>query len=159
MINLNNIILKKKEIEYSLKEHIVFEKVSNIKEGVNHFKDYIIYKDKISYKVYDRICDHNGGRLITKPDQKIICPLHGWQFDAKSGKYLNNKCKKNKLESSVEKDLLKIKINKKIPKFRNYKNNNSTKVTFLNHACLVVETENLKFATDPWILGPAFSHK
>ena len=156
MINLNNITFKKRKIEYSFKEDILIEKISNIKNGINHFKDYIIYKNKSNYKVYDRICDHNGGRLISKPDQKIICPLHGWQFDPKSGKYLNNKCKKSQLKSFVEKDFLKIKINKKFPKFKTYKNNNSTKVTFLNHACLVVETKNLKFATDPWILGPAF---
>ena len=156
MINLNNITFKKRKIEYSFKEDILIEKISNIKNGINHFKDYIIYKNKGNYKGYDRICDHNGGRLISKPDQKIICPLHGWQFDPKSGKYLNNKCKKSQLKSFVEKDFLKIKINKKFPKFKTYKNNNSTKVTFLNHACLVVETKNLKFATDPWILGPAF---
>tara|TARA_Y100000590_G_scaffold468304_1_gene650597 strand:+ start:9418 stop:11079 length:1662 start_codon:yes stop_codon:yes gene_type:complete len=132
------------------------ENISNLQEGTNHFKDYIIFKNKEHFRIYDRICDHNGGKLITKPDKKIICPLHGWQFDPKSGRYLNNKCEKKQLKFIIEKNLLKISLNRKVPKFKSYKNDKSTKITFLNHACLLVETDELKFATDPWILGPAF---
>ena len=27
---------------------------------------------------------------------------------------------------------------------------------FINHACLVISTEDIMFATDPWLFGPAF---
>ena len=33
----------------------------------------------------------------------------------------------------------------------------TVKITLLSHACLLVETPNVKFATDPWIVGPAFA--
>ena len=85
-MKLNNNIYKKKIINFKFSEKIMVENISNLQEGTNHFKDYIIFKNKEHFRIYDRICDHNGGKLITKPDKKIICPLHGWQFDPKSGR-------------------------------------------------------------------------
>ena len=33
----------------------------------------------------------------------------------------------------------------------------TVKITLLSHACLLIETPDIKFATDPWIVGPAFA--
>ena len=31
------------------------------------------------------------------------------------------------------------------------------KISFISHACLIIETEDFSFATDPWIIGFAFA--
>lgn len=148
---------EKKQINYEYSRKIVEENIGNIQDGVNHLKDFIIFKDKKNLKIYDRICNHNGGRLISKPDKKIICPLHNWEFNPVSGKYLNNKCEKKSLEFEIIKEKIKVQLKRKFPKFSQSDFPKKTKITFLNHACLVVETGNIRFATDPWLFGPAFS--
>ena len=47
----------------------------DLKNGLNSFDDIIILKNEKNYKVYDRICNHAGGKLINK-DNRIICPIH-----------------------------------------------------------------------------------
>ena len=37
---------------------------SEIKDGINCYENFFIYKKEDKYLAYDRICDHNGGRLI-----------------------------------------------------------------------------------------------
>lgn len=154
---IKNYSFQKKPISYTYKKKIIEENFSNLNDGVNHLKDLIIFKEKNKIKIYDRICNHNGGRLISKADKKIVCPLHNWQFNPESGKYLNNKCEKKSLEFELDRDQLKIKLNIKTPIFSQSELTKKTKITFLNHACLIIETESIKFATDPWLFGPAFS--
>ena len=41
--------------------------------------NYIIFKNKKNYQIFDRKCDHAGGKIISK-NLKNICPMHGWEF-------------------------------------------------------------------------------
>ena len=89
------------KIKYDTSDNISKIDLNDLKNGINNLDNFIIYKNRSQIDIYNRVCDHNGGKLITKPDKKIICPLHGWQFDPKSGRYLNNKCEKKQLKFSV----------------------------------------------------------
>ncbi len=156
-MKINQFKFEKKKINYIFSNKIFKEDIRNLNEGVNHLPNYIIFKNGKNFKVYDRICNHNGGRLITKTNKEIVCPLHGWRFDPINGKYLNNNCKKQQLPFEIIKNFLHIKVSNKLPEFMQWNVQKRTEISFINHACLYVETDDLKFATDPWIIGPAFS--
>ena len=155
-MKINQFIFKKKKINYIFSNKIFKEDIFKLNEGINHLSNYIIFKNGKNFKVYDRICNHNGGRLISKSNNEIVCPLHGWKFDPINGKYLNNNCKKQQLPFEIIKNHLHIKVSTKLPEFIKWDTQKKTKLSFINHACLHVETDDLKFATDPWIIGPAF---
>ena len=60
--------------------------LKELKSGVNCLDDYIILNQGDTFKIYDRVCDHNGGKIISK-DGKHICPMHRWEFDPLKGIY------------------------------------------------------------------------
>ena len=130
-----------------------------LQDGVNTLNDFIVWRQKDTIKVYDRICDHNGGRLITNQG-RTTCPLHGWEFDPKSGDYLNIKCHKTPLYDGPihPNGNLSVPLKSLQRKLENFKSNVEFKIRFLNHACLVIDCGEIKFATDPWIFGSAFSN-
>ena len=127
----------------------------DIKEGINFHKDYIIKLKKNEITVYDRNCDHLGGKIISKNDQHI-CPLHGWKFYPETGKYENgiNKEKKN---FELTNNKIVIKENKLFPEISKFDTNEKIKFRFFNHAFFQIESKDIKFAADPWAIGPAFN--
>ena len=153
----NTFYRKNSEFVTSTNHTDVYE--TKLQDGVNMLNDFIVWRQKDTIKVYDRICDHNGGRLITNQG-RTTCPLHGWEFDPKSGDYLNIKCHKTPLydgpihpHGSVSVPLKSLQR-----KLENFKSNVEFKIRFLNHACMVIDCGEIKFATDPWIFGSAFSN-
>ena len=54
------------KINYSLKSEEVEIDLELINEGVNFTDEFIIFKKQNDLSVYDRICDYNSGRLISK---------------------------------------------------------------------------------------------
>ena len=90
-----NFSKKGKLINHSAEEKKIKIKIEDIIEGINTFPDFFIKKEKgkIIY-IIDRICDHNGGKLIFKKNLDI-CPLHGWELNLSSLKYNQSvDCKK-----------------------------------------------------------------
>ena len=79
-------LIKKKELKISLNE---------LKSGINFFESFIIYQDNKSLKIYDRKCDHAGGKIISK-NGNAICPIHMWKFNPATGFYDNGVKKKEK---------------------------------------------------------------
>ena len=53
--------------------------INELNQGVNLFDDYFVHKKNNEIKIFDRTCDHAGGKLIHR-DNKIICPMHDWEF-------------------------------------------------------------------------------
>ena len=125
---------------------------------MNSFDDIIILKNGKNYKVYDRICNHAGGKLINK-DNRIICPIHMWEFKPEEGVYKNG-IKKKQIKFKVSNDKLIIYLVRQIPQIKKKinLNNHLIKIRYFNHAFLIVEGPNFKFATDPWAIGPAFAN-
>lgn len=134
----------------------------NLNEGVNHLEHFIIFIDKKKPNgrmvIYDRICDHKGAKLISQKN-KIICPLHNWQLNPITGKYCNVNVKKKPLYDGIIRKKINLETKIQVKKInQKFKSNPTVKIRWLNHACLVFQTKKFKIATDPWIIGPAFSN-
>ena len=144
-----------KELTY--KSHIpnLDIEINKIDEGLNLFENIIILRKSNNFKIYDRVCDHAGGKLIYKED-KLICPVHNWEFNPLDGLYKNGVSKKE-VKFKIEKNLLKVNLPKMTPIITNQNKDCRVNIRFFNHAFLIVESDNIKFATDPWALGPAFN--
>jgi len=150
---------KNKKAEFISK--FSYEEISekHLVDGVNMFENTMVWRQNKQLKIYDRLCDHNGGRLISNQG-KTVCPLHGWEFNPKSGSYLNVNCTKEPIYvGEVESgELLQVPIETKKRALENFNRNVDFEIRFLNHACLLFSLGGLKFATDPWIFGSAFSN-
>jgi CMP-N-acetylneuraminate monooxygenase len=144
------------KINYLLKKsHTKFD-LEQIRDGENYFDEFIIYKDKKKIKVYDRVCNHAGGKIITKRGENI-CPIHNWKFNPKTGLYLNG-VKKREHDFSISKNFLKLERIKLTPSIKKlYTQKSKLSIRFFNHAFLSVLGEGYSFATDPWAIGPAFN--
>jgi CMP-N-acetylneuraminate monooxygenase len=149
-----------KNVNFKLKKISIPLRLDTLNNGINNFENFIIYVDSLSgrMKIYDRICDHNGGRLISKQN-KIVCPLHNWQFNPITGEYVNIGYKKKPLYSGKIKKKLNLDICTNLRQINEQFNTNpEIKIRWINHACLIFQVENFKIATDPWLIGPAFSN-
>ncbi|MDB2369505.1 MBL fold metallo-hydrolase [Planktomarina temperata] len=130
---------------------------SNLENGITQLEHFVVLKEDNRLVIYDRLCDHNAGQLITKGDE-IVCPMHGWRLDPRTGQYLNvQQTKKPVYDGLIPNDgtvnLQICKPNRILPKFEK---NLDVNIRFLNHACLIIESGTTKFAIDPWLLGSAF---
>ena len=128
-------------------------------DGVNSLDNFIILKSDDKFTIYDRNCDHMGGKIITR-NNIHECPVHKWRFDALKGKYTNGFKKKRIKDFEIKNKKIIVrekKITPTITQIINKNNKGRVKIRFINHACLTVEAEDFKFATDPWAIGPAFN--
>jgi CMP-N-acetylneuraminate monooxygenase len=137
-----------------VKKNILKVKLKDLQQGINHLNDYIIvFEEEI--KIYNRKCDHQGGRLVLKSNE-IICPLHGWKFDALKGTYSNG-FKKKTISYKILNNEIIIEDYKIYPEIFKINQKKTTNVRFFNHAFLKIYGENFSFVTDPWAFGPAFN--
>ena len=143
------------KLEYKTKTQNVNIDLELIKDGVNFTEEFIILKKNDQLSVYDRICDHNSGKLISK-NGKTFCPMHNWEFNPETGKYKNGLIKKKK-NFKIFNNKISVIEKKFFPEIKNVNKNIDLKVRYINHAFLIIENKNFKFATDPWALGPAFN--
>ena len=143
------------KIDYKVNSEIIKLELANIVEGVNFTEEFIIFKEKEKLSIYDRICDHNSGRLISK-EGKTFCPMHNWEFVPKTGTYKNGLVKKKK-EYEINNNKILVSNKNFQPEIKSVDKSIDVKVRYINHAFLIIESDNFKFATDPWALGPAFN--
>ena len=130
--------------------------LNKLSEGTNLFENFIIFKNKKRFKIYNRICDHAGGKIISK-NGETICPVHQWKFNPGTGFYQNG-IKKKELNFSINNNIIEIEILKLKPKIVNFSNkNHNTKIRFFNHAFLKFFGKDFSFSVDPWAIGPAFN--
>ena len=98
------------KIKYKVQTNKVKIDLDDLKDDINFTEEFIIYKNKDKFNIYDRICDHNSGKLISK-NNKTFCPMHNWEFLPKKGCYTNGlKKEKKNLKLKITKYMLK-KIN------------------------------------------------
>lgn len=143
------------KLRYSTKIKELKLSLKNLKPGSNFFETFIIYKKDNEIKIYDRKCDHAGGKIISR-GSKAICPIHMWEFDPSTGSYENG-IKKKEIKYTLDKNFIKIYDVSYIPEIEKVKNNLNTEVRFFNHAFLKITGDNFSFSTDPWAIGPAFN--
>jgi CMP-N-acetylneuraminate monooxygenase len=136
--------------------------INEINQGITQDENFIFSRNGQEITIFDRICDHNGGRLSLKGVQ-AVCHLHNWKLDVQTATYTNVRCKKAPIlvanEHELDSPLVDISVEKEQLTLVSYKDKKSVDVTFLNHACLHFNIENkFSFATDPWVIGSAFSN-
>ena len=143
------------KIKYNISSQKIKIDLKQINEGVNFTEEFIVFKKKDQLSIYDRICDHNSGKLISK-DGKTFCPMHNWEFVPQTGVYKNGLVKKKK-DFEIHNNQISV-INKQFkPEIKFIDKKTDIKIRYINHAFLIIESDNFKFATDPWALGPAFN--
>ena len=108
-------------LENIVRKEIIKVKMSELKSDINFFENLIIYKKNEKIKIYDRKCDHAGGKLISKGSE-TFCPIHMWKFNPSNGLYENG-FKKKELNYSIKKDFLEINNFLYKPKISNTKKN------------------------------------
>jgi CMP-N-acetylneuraminate monooxygenase len=136
--------------------------LDDVVEGTNLLDKLIVYREGSIIKVYDRVCDHNKGKLMSIAGE-IKCPLHGWELDPASGKYKNVDCEKKPIEiidlNELDAFVVDINIKKEIRRTKNSDNIYKYDLRFINHACIIIDIKNVvKIATDPWVEGPCFQN-
>lgn len=148
------------KLTYSNNAAVATINIDLINEGHSQDQNFIYSRHNGEIKVYDRVCNHNGGRLFLK-GQTALCPLHGWELDVDKGRYTNARCNKAPVaviyEHELDSPLVEISTAVEHLDLLQYTAKKAVDVTFLNHACLHFNLENkITFATDPWVLGSAF---
>lgn len=125
-------------------------------DGV-HVTDHVIaYVQGPDVKVYDRVCNHNGGRLISLGG-RTICPLHGWELDPATGRYLNADCAKTPIYAGPLAAMPDHVTDRRLSRrLAGFEGRQQVTVRYINHACLIFQTPTITFATDPWVVGSAF---
>ena len=98
------------KIDYKTESQKVTIDLNQIDEGVNFTDEFIVFKKDDELSIYDRICDHNSGKLITK-NGKTFCPMHNWEFVPETGIYKNGLIKKKKEYEISNNQILVIKKN------------------------------------------------
>ena len=76
------------KLQYSKKIRTIQIPKKDLKEGVNCINDHFVIKSSKIYKIYNRICDHAGGKIVSR-NENHVCPLHNWKFIPLNGKYEN----------------------------------------------------------------------
>ena len=95
-----------KKINYISEKDLFSIQIDEISQGFNQLKDFFVLRDDDNFIIYDRKCDHNGGKLCAS-ENSIFCPLHNWEFDINEGEY-TNKVKKKKIDFIVKDDNILI---------------------------------------------------
>ena len=91
---LRNNMFKKNKTNFFSNNNVEKIDISLLEEGVNSLKKFIVVKNKDKYKIYDRNCDHAGGKILSV--KKIHkCPYHNWIFNPKQENMLMVLKKKN----------------------------------------------------------------
>lgn len=146
-------------IEKSYGHSTIEINIDNLDQGVNSFGDFFIKKveNDIIY-VIEKTCDHAGGRLIKKGN-KAVCYLHGWELDLENLKYNNSHIGKKSIPFNLENNTLSFNTSdgfNLINPFIKDITPDSVKISWLNHATILIKSGNYSIITDPWLFGPAF---
>lgn len=143
------------KLKYLDKNEKIKISLNDLKDGINFFDNFLIYRSNNSLKIYSRKCDHAGGKIISK-DGSAICPIHMWKFNPSKGSY-DNGVKKKEIKHFINKNFVEFTNTLSTPEIQKIKKKFDTKIRFLNHAFLKIYGENFSFSTDPWAIGPAFN--
>jgi len=156
-------------LEGFTEEPLIYDKITTyieknideIQESVSQDENFLYFRSGENIKVFDRICDHAGGKLLLK-GRTAICPLHGWELDVSKGSYINSGCLKKPIlelnEYELDSPLVLIPKTTESLCGKKFLTENQTEIRFLNHACLRFTLGDISFASDPWLIGSAFSN-
>ena len=115
------------------------------------FNDFFIYKNGLDLKVYDRKCDHANGKLVKKKIKWFALCMNGVLILQKS--CITMSILKKPIEHKVN-DIGEILFaaSKRQPSLPNLGGSKNISITFISHAFILIESEEFRFAMDPWAI-------
>ncbi|GGD72514.1 MBL fold metallo-hydrolase [Lacimicrobium alkaliphilum] len=152
--------LKRRPAAFKRQTRDIELNLDNLAPGLQQTDELLIFDDGERVKIFDRICDHNGGRLFVR-DKVASCPLHGWTLNPETSQYMDVKCTKKPLmvvdKHELDSPVICVESAENRRELSGFTRHYETQVEFINHACLLFNVDGLlSFATDPWVVGPAF---
>jgi Rieske Fe-S protein len=63
-------------------------KLNAISNGISFVEDVIIFRDQQGIQVFSSYCTHLGCNISKQKGEKLICPCHGSEYEASTGKVL-----------------------------------------------------------------------
>lgn len=118
---------------------------------------YFITKNGSGYQLLSRECTHMGGEVQQK-NEKLECPIHGWEFDSTSGEGLNHSSHLERIDL-VTKDGQLWMPSQEVQVTQSTRKSASIPdftMTLVAHGCIDIEYKNFHVLTDPWLDGPAY---
>lgn len=123
-------------------------------------KPYILNRDSDGEVVlYSAICPHQGSTVEVETADCFTCPNHGWEFDPETGESttapgqslddITVKRREGDLyaDFGTDEETITLTTNS---------NPEPPAVTVVSHATLLIEWDDFRLLTDPWLDGPAF---
>lgn len=141
-------------------------KVKDIKNGINYFQNFIIYKNEVSgeLNICRNHCKHMGGKFAKCSNGSVVkCKKHGWELDLDTLDYTNPVgISQDSVAWTVDKDEIIIEDLVKLTTLTSKSSIEPIdvgefKIKFYSHACMEVIWNSNSFFTDPWLVGPAFT--
>ena len=146
------------DLKYKNRRTEVSIPLSEVREGSNEYTNHLVYKKGNKINVYDRVCDHSGGKLFLESKNKNCakCPSHGWEIFLETGMYKNN-LKKSPIAYSIQDNKMIFTKIDPIPHLDVRKKEKKITIEYINHAFLIFKCELFSFAIDPWAIGSSLS--
>ncbi len=108
--------------------------------------------------VYDTICPHQSGIVSEISKDCLRCPNHGWIFQPKSGKCINAPqahLQSYKVEIKEDSLFAELPIIQENRESTSIKTKIIPKISVVGSASLLIEWDDFRILTDPWLEGPA----
>ena len=123
-------------------------------------RSFFLVRQPSGFALLSNVCPHQGGAVYDK-GTCFECPLHGWQFDRKTGRCLNAPSRSLAMIPVSEEDgVLYAELPAPAHVDRVAHGGRSAKaglsIHLHSHACLEISHEGFTLLTDPWLDGPAF---
>ena len=146
------------DLKYKNRRTEISIPLSEVREGSNEYANHLVYKKGDKINVYDRVCNHSGGKLFLESKNKNCakCPEHGWNIFLQTGMYQNN-LKKTSIAYSIRDSKIVFTQIDPIPYLDAREKEKKIKIEYINHAFLIFHCESFSFAIDPWAIGSCLS--
>ena len=121
-------------------------------------QSYYLVRSESGYQLLSRVCPHQGGE-VCDDGGCFTCPIHGWRFEHRTGKGINNRGALSAIPVTLREEHLFAPV----PSATSHstlaqkgKHLEQLAITLHAHACLELVYKGFSLLTDPWLCGPAF---
>ena len=121
-------------------------------------QSYYLTRSGSGYQLLSRVCPHQGGE-VGDDGEAFTCPIHGWRFDRRTGRGLNNPEALSAIPVSLRQGCLFAAVADVVPHCAGVQTDKRIEpltITLHAHACLEIVYKGFSLLTDPWLCGPAF---
>lgn len=141
------------------------KQVEELAEGVNFIgRRLIVFKQGNRYRACRNVCRHQGGSFCRHGSYTVECVRHGWILDCAEMRYVNPSglLAQEEYRAEVQTDGgLHFYAEKPSEPWgeaapKEEINQGELTITFMAHACMILNAGGIRIATDPWLTGPAF---